>query len=220
MEKKKLIAPMIVAILTLAVLVVGATYAYITVTAKINFNTYTISSSVQSMGSVAINGGSNLTMNLTRTQVQKLAKDTMYYASSNGTATTQATAPTIATASVTGEGTFDCTYTLNISSTINNMGTAAVSKGDGLLVLKINHFNETGDNLVTTYDMNTAHPDLHSTTGVTLNGKMKGLKSGINKIITAQLAYKNSLTADQTALAGTSVTYTFKITKFDCTATA
>ena len=136
METKKIIAPTLVAIITLVMLTVGATYAYFTVSATNNFGTKTITATTPTLGSVALSSGSNLYLNLSRVNMMTANQGT-YYAVTNsaGTATTTATTTNIATATVTGAGTFSCDYTINVaySGTMKEALTAA-----GTAILNVN----------------------------------------------------------------------------------
>lgn len=212
-NKKKLMASAIVAVATLVVLTFGATYAYFTVNYSSSYTTRTAKATAASVGSVALTSGSNLTMSLTAAQMMKQASNVTYYATASGASTT-ASSPTIATAKVTGAGTFKCTYTLTVSkSATNDMYTkfqAMAGKAAGQIVLTINN-----GGTATTMDFNTA-----SLFPKTISGTMTGLTSAASKTITAQLKVVNSSTVDQTALAGTDITINFAVSNFTCTATA
>jgi len=209
MEAKKILVPTIIAVVTLVMLVVGATYAYFSVGTDNNFGTRTIQASAAEVGSVALATGSNLTMNLTAAQMMKSEGGSTYYASASGTTETATTA-TIGTATVTGAGTFTCTYELNVAASgTKNMYTAfqgMTGKSSGQIVLTVNG---------TAYDFNTA-----SLFPKTISGTMTGLTSAASQKITAQLKVVNSATVDQSALAGTDLTLSFTVSDFECTATA
>jgi len=119
-NSKKIIVPTIVAIVTLVMLTVGATYAYFTVSATNSFGTKTITATTPEIGSVALSTGSNLSMTLTAAQMMKQSSDVTYYASASG-ATTTATTANIGTATVTGAGTFTCNYTLSVTDNDNSL---------------------------------------------------------------------------------------------------
>ena len=202
METKKIIAPTLVAIITLVMLTVGATYAYFTVSATNNFGTKTITATTPTLGSVALSSGSNLYLNLSRVNMMTANQGT-YYAVTNsaGTATTTATTTNIATATVTGAGTFSCDYTINVaySGTMKEALTAA-----GTAILNVNG---------TDYDVySTAFPK-------EISGTMSGLTSSASKSLTASLRFVNT-NANQNTLADKTLTLTFTATAFKCTATA
>lgn len=207
-NNKKVIVPTIVAIITLVMLTVGATYAYFTVSATNSFGTKTITATTPSVGSVALSTGSNLTMTLTAAQMMKQSSDVTYYASPSG-ATTTATTANIGTAKVTGSGTFTCTYSLSVTDNDNSLYDAFQSmtgKSTGQIVLTVNG---------TSYDFNTA-----SLFPKTISGTMTGLTSSASQNITAQLKFVNKTSVDQSSLAGKSITLTFTVSNFSCTATA
>jgi len=207
-NSKKIIVPTIVAIVTLVMLTVGATYAYFTVSATNSFGTKTITATTPEIGSVALSTGSNLSMTLTAAQMMKQSSDVTYYASASG-ATTTATTANIGTATVTGAGTFTCNYTLSVTDNDNSLYDAFQSmtgKSAGQIVLTVNG---------TAYDFNTA-----SLFPKTITGTMSGLTSSASQNITAQLKFVNKTSVDQTTLAGKSITLTFTVSDFSCTATA
>jgi len=207
-NSKKIIVPTIVAIVTLVMLTVGATYAYFTVSATNSFGTKTITATTPEIGSVALSTGSNLSMTLTAAQMMKQSSDVTYYASASG-ATTTATTANIGTATVTGAGTFTCNYTLSVTDNDNSLYDAFQSmtgKSAGQIVLTVNG---------TAYDFNTA-----SLFPKTITGTMSGLTSSASQNITAQLKFVNKASVDQSSLAGKTITLTFTVSDFSCTATA
>lgn len=209
-DAKKVLIPAIIAVVTLVILTVGATYAYFSVSSTSSgYTTRTVNAQAPDIGSVALTSGTNLTMNLTASQMMLPANETTYYASSSGTTTT-ATTENIGTAKVTGSGTFTCNYTLTVSAsgTKNMYDTfqSMSNKSTGQIVLTVNG---------TSYDFNTA-----SLFPKTINGTMTGLTSSASQNITAQLKLVNSKTIDQTALAGTDITLSFAVSSFSCTATS
>ena len=117
MEKKdnnKVLLLIGIVVSVLIVLVFSATYAYFSVTGNNNFGTTTIEGSAESVGSVTLNGTSaNLLMNLSASDMMQDNATTWYASSTNKTETP--TEERIGEISVTGNGYFSCTYTLNIS---------------------------------------------------------------------------------------------------------
>lgn len=209
METKKILAPTILAIVTLVLITVGATYAYFVVsTSTEEFTTRTAEASTPSLGSVALASGTNLSMTLTTADMMQGSSDITYYASSTGKTTT-ATTETIGTATVTGAGTFDCNYTLTVTDNDNSLYDAFQSwdgKTTGQIVLTVNG---------TDYDFNTAN--LFSNP---ISGSFTGLKEGTNGTITASLKIVNKKEVDQSKLANNSITLSFAVSNFSCTATA
>ena len=71
-EKKKIIVPIVIGVLTLLVLVIGATYAYFAVGINNNFGTTTISASADDVGTVTLtNINSTLSMSLTAADMMR-----------------------------------------------------------------------------------------------------------------------------------------------------
>ena len=79
-------------------------------------------------------------------------------------------------------------------------------KSAGQIVLTVNG---------TAYDFNTA-----SLFPKTISGTMTGLTSSASQNITAQLKFVNKASVDQSSLAGKTITLTFTVSNFSCTATA
>jgi len=190
METKKILLPMIVAITTLVVLTFGATYAYFSVSSTSNVSA-TASATAPSVGSVSLASGSNLSLSLTRVQMMQKSADTPYTSSGN-----------IATATVTGDGTFSCSYTLNVAYS----GTMKAKLANtGWAVLTVN---------------GTAY-DIQSTTfPLTVTGNLTGLTKSASKSIAAEIKVVNLKGTNQNAMAGTNATFTFTATAFSCSATA
>ena len=213
--KVKILVPSIIAVIVLIVLVTGATYAYINYVSTENFKTFYISGTIPDYGTVTMNTTNDLTMELTRLQVISSAKGD-YYATPNGISTTDTDMQVIGTATVEGEGTFDCTYDLNIKAN-GDLFTKAKDIGTSLLTLEI----EKGDNNTKTY--NFSNEDLKTTimseNGETLTGlKLTGLKTGVDGFVKARLKYTNSENDNQGALQNTNGTVEFSIDNFKCTA--
>jgi len=202
MEKNKILIPTIFAVITLVVVTFGATYAYFTVTAKNDFGTKTIEAKTPDVGSVALSTGSNLYLNLSRSNMTQANVGTYYAVSdSAGIATTTETTVNIGTATVSGEGTFTCTYKLSIvqEGTLKEALTIA-----NTAILNVNGIN---------YDVySTSFP-------LTIDGTMTGLLDGSPQNITAQFKFVNTNTS-QNELKNKNITIKFSVSDFDCTATA
>lgn len=209
METKKVLAPTIVAIVTLVMLTVGATYAYFTVTTSTtDFTTRTAEATTPKIGNVALASGSNLTMTLTAADMMKGSNDITYYASSSGKKTSATTA-TIGTATVTGEGKFNCNYTLTIDDNATSLYDAFQAwsgKTAGQIILNVNG---------TDYDFNTA-----TLFPKEISGTFTGLTSTNSGTITASLKLVNKKDVDQSELANKTITLSFGIkpNTFTCTA--
>lgn len=202
METKKILVPMIVAIATLVMLTVGATYAYFAVGTDYETYSTTVKAEAASVGSVALEAGTSLNMNLTAAQMMLQSSDVTYYATASGTPQTTENTVTLATAKVEGAGTFTCSYTLSVAYT-GTMKAALPAAGSAIL-------NVAGTNY-----------DVYSTTfPKTISGTLTGLTSGASKTITGSLKVVNLKGTDQSAMAGTNMTLTFTATAFSCEATA
>ena len=211
--KKQVVMPTIIAVAALVSLVVGATYAYFSVSGTNSYGTKTITAEAAQVGSVALTSGSNLTLNLTRAQMMKKSSDTSYYASASGVTTTE-TSPIIATATVTGEGTFRCNYTITITaSATNNMYTAfqnSANKSTGQIILTVNG---------TQIDFYTAN--LFPSNKITYSGTISGITSSTalaDRSLSAQLKFVNKNGVIQDDLQNTDITLTFSATAFSCEA--
>jgi len=206
MNIKKVIIPIIISVATLILLTVGATYAYFNIGATNNFGTKTIKTSAESVGNVALSTGTNLTLDLSAKDMMNQGSDLAYYASSDGTTTTS-TVEKIGTATVTGEGIYNCTYKLTMNDNSNSMYDVfqgMSTKSAGQIILTVNG---------TEYDFNTA--GLFSKE---ISGTMYGLTSEEARDISASLKIVNKTSVDQNALAGSSITITFSATSFECNA--
>ncbi len=210
MINKKIIVPTLVAIATMLLLVVGATYAYILVQSNDNFDNLLVTSKIDEVGTVTINKTAELNLNLVYAQVSKPDQDTIYYATTSGP-TTEEQSPIIATATVTGPGVYNCSYNLFVTAQ-GDIFNNSVNKGTGFLQLTVN--GGINGNTPDVHDFNTSWSDKNVT------GTLTDISANSPKNITAQLFFKNSSTVDQYALSGTNGTVTFSITSFECTATS
>ena len=205
-KNKKIIILTAIAILVLLTLIIGATYAYFLVGITNNFGTKTITATTPSIGSVALTQGNNLLLDLTAADMMNKNSDTIYYASSSGT-TTSSTTENIGVATVTGLGTYNCSYSLKMDDSTNSLYDKFQSmdtKSIGQIVLTINGVE---------YDFNTA--DLFPKI---ISGTMNGLSSSNIGYITAQLKVVNKTNVDQSALSGSNLSITFTIESFNCEA--
>ncbi len=214
-KNRQVMLPIVISIITLLVVTVGATYAYFSVSGTNSYGTKTIQASTPEVGTVTLNSGSNLTMALTREQMMKKSGDVAYYATNSGATTTE-TSPVIAEAVVSGQGTYTCTYTIEITkSATSDLYTAfqAMSgKSAGQIVLTVGG---------TAYDFNTQN--LFTSNKIIVNGSFTGITSSstaASRQLTAQLKFVNKETVVQDALQGKDITLTFAATSFECNATA
>ena len=207
MKDKKIMVSAIIGIGVLVLLVLGATFAYFVVPVKNNFTKTNASSKIDSIGTVTLSPGSDISMEITSGQMMQMDTDVAYYGSSEGT-TEEETSEIIATASVSGNGVFNCTYDLVMNATgTNNMYDAVqgMSDKEGQLILTVNGVR---------YDFSTTNlfPK-------TISGEMLGLTEGVNQELTAQLKLINKTGTEQNALIGTDINITFELQNFECSAT-
>lgn len=206
MEKKKVIVPTIVAVLTMIMLTVGATYAYFQITATNSFGTKSISASTAPLGSVSFTKlGDNLTMSLSATDMLQANAQT-YYASGSSTPAT------IGVIKVTGAGKFNCSYTMTITKSSTSADKdlytkfqAMNTKSEGQIFFTLN--NET-------YDFNTEN--LFTNNVITYSGTINGITSTADVNVIANLAIVNSSTIIQTPLNDSNITLTFAVPTFSC----
>ena len=200
METKKKMILTIIGIVTLLVLIGSATYAYFTVGTNYEDFMTNINAKTDGTGSVAIKSGTNLNLNLTLSDMRLLDSDVVYYATEDGTASTEVNNVAVATTEVTGTGTYSCNYTLNVAYT----GTMkAAIPNEGSVILNVNG---------TDYDIySTDFP-------ITISGTLTELRPGLSQTINGYLKVINLSGIDQTAMAGTIMGLSFTATEFDCTA--
>ena len=205
-ENKKLVISTLIMVMTLVVLVMGATYAYFSADHTISSNTTKIESNIESVGIVSLSAGTDLKLNISAVQMMQQTGDVNYYATVSGTpqvGTENSVA--IATADVEGNGTMSCSYTIKATLTgTNNMYTAftgMTTKSAGQLVLTVDG---------TEYDFfNTSFPK-------TITGTFSGLKEGSPQNIMSSFKVVNKSSIDQSNLAGTDLTITFTVESLNC----
>lgn len=208
MNNKKLIISTVIAVATFLILIVGASFAYFTVGTSNDFETRNISVEAESVGSVALVQGDNISIDLTAADMMEKESDVTYYGTSNGKTTTE-TEEKIATATVTGDGRYNCSYTLNMDDNSNSMYDifqVMDEKSAGQIILTVNGVN---------YDFNNS-----GMFPKTISGTLNGITKNNPKYLTAKLKIVNSSTIDQSALAGSNITITFNVSEFNCNATS
>jgi len=191
MKTKGILAPTIVAVATLIMLTFGATYAYFAVSSTSNVSA-TASATAPTVGSVSLVTGNAVSISPTRVQMMNQGSNKAY-----------SDTDTIATASVTGDGTYSCDYSLSVSCSgtmISKLG------GTGWVVLTVD-----GQTL-----------DLKSGTTKTITGTMTGLTKTTPKTISATMTLNNLTGTDQNAIAGTTASCSITVSStsgFTCKAT-
>lgn len=202
---KKALISTIIMVITFVVLIMGASYAYFSIGAANNFNTINVSGSASTVGNVALSAGKNLKLNLSAINMMQSTSDQVYYATESGSPSTTLTSLAIATAKVNGNGTMKCEYTLNASvSGTNNMYAAfqnMAGRSTGQLVLVVDGVE---------YDLyNTTFP-------TTMSGEISGINSTTSDFIMASFKVVNKSNVKQDSLAGTDLTISFTVAKFEC----
>ncbi len=208
-NKRKALKYLLIVVIFLFLLVIGATYAYFTVSGGNSFGTKTIGASAESAGTVILNGSqANLILHVTAPDMMNKGSDVTYWGTSDGTPSTTQNIVTLGSTQVTGTKTYNCSYTLNATASgTNNMYTAfqgMTGKSANQLVLKI------GDN---TYDFNTAN-----LFPITVNGTLEGVTASESQSITAEFYLVNKTSLNQNALASTDININISATNFSCTA--
>ena len=246
-EKKKVLVPTIVAVVTLIALVAGATYAYFAVGTTNNFGTTNINATAENVGTVALNAGSDLSLSVTA--VDMMAKfneetpvDVNYYATVGETTpnhTNDSTPITIGSAAVTGPGTFNCNYTLEVtpsytgetarSSMLQQLnGMVSPEPTTGQLILYV---NGTSYDLYTLVHNNNLSDVVGSIVTYEIPGTFTGISESTNSnstknLITAQLKLVNlgganpSVANSQNDLAGTNLNLQIRVKDNSLTCTA
>lgn len=204
-ENKKIIIPTLIMVITLVMLVMGATYAYFSADYTIDSNTTKIESTIESVGIVSLSAGTDLSLNISAVQMMQQTGDVEYYATESGTPSTSSNTVAIATADVEGNGTMSCDYQLKAAlSGTNNMYTAFTNmstKSQGQLVLTVDGVE---------YDF------YETTFPKTITGTLSGLKDGSPQNIMASFKVVNKSSIDQSDLAGTDLTITFTVESLSC----
>ncbi len=216
---RKAIFPLIVAVSTLLVFVIGATYAYFGVGITGNNIVTTITGSTPKQTVIALQSKSNqLSISLTAEQMSPTVSssaDKKYFADVNGTVSDNSPGPVIAAITITGDtaNTYTCTYKYNIKAT-----------ADGIISTYKNHYGFGGIRLWLT-GMTTGSWDITEQkyvtallgTGLEITGSMT--IGGSTKTRNLQITFRidNLKDKDQTFMAGKSETLTITTTLTSCT---
>ncbi len=206
-NRKKLVIYSTIVFVVLLILVLGASYAYFQVSSTNSFGSKTISATTPALGSVSLVGDNNsLSLNLRGSDMMKKTGDVTYYGTTSGVPTTDVTSVQLAHTTVSGAGTFNCSYTLNVAATgTNNLYTAFQgwgSKSYGQILLNING---------TDYDFRTTN-----LFPITINGTLNGVSSSKPKYIEASVRMVNKYSLNQDVLQNKDITITITATSFSC----
>ena len=208
-DNKSIIAYVLLALSIVIVMVLGSAYAYFSTGTTNNFGTTTIEGYADSVGSVTLVGtNANIRLNLSGSNMAQSANDITYWGTASGTPSTTQNVVTLGSTTVTGEGYYDCSYTLNVAASgTNNMYTAfqgMSGKSTEQIVLKVGEAK---------YDFNTS-----SLFPITINGTLSGVSASNIQSITAEFYIVNKNNVIQNALAGTDISMSITATSFTCTA--
>ncbi len=138
MNNKNTILLTVIAVATLLVAVVGATFAYFTVSQASGTANTTVTAKAEAVGSVVLdNADNNLVLEVTAQEMAQ-GNEKKYYAVKSGTAaknSTDGTPISIAKATISnpGESTYTCTATFTVAAS-GNMA-EALEEGDAKVVL-------------------------------------------------------------------------------------
>ena len=226
MLKKGSIVLSVIAIAVLLAAVIGASYAYFSVTGENTSATTNINVFTPNIGLVGTTGSKTLTLNVSAKQMTLANQGKKYYAVENTSSSSDnSTAPdiTLATMTVNGGDTkysYSCTGTLTI--TLN---------GDIKNVLASNslYFEVKNSNGITIQDL-TSPLDLATlktsgTVSKTFSYTLTGATGSNSKSLVGNVYFQNAglgsnssiANADQSAMAGKNISVTITVTTTSCT---
>jgi len=211
MDKKNTMLLTVIAVATLLVAVVGATFAYFTVSSTNSTATTSVTTKAEAVGTVALtNGTQAFYLNVTTAQMAEDLKGTKtYYAQTTDVASTTEAPSPIAVANFSAiavddaEVTYSCTFDYTIEPAAGTAANAlTVLKNDGVYQLTAGN-GVTLDE--TTYNLGESQSGSGSLT----------LTDGNSTSISAVASLKNS-TDEQNAIAGLSIKTTITFSNFIC----
>lgn len=214
-----LIIPFVIIIMLLIFLVIGSSFAYFQVVASNNSSTTKINTSIENVGSIAIESiGNDIVMDLSSLQMMQQGTDVTYYASTSGVTTTETTEE-IGKIQVTGNGIFKCDYSFDIvassNSTESNLYTKfqnMSTKSTGQIVLTINASDTTK-----VYDFYTAGLfTSENSYKQVFSGTITGVKEGSPESITAQFKFANKTGVIQDNLKNADISLSISVSNFKC----
>lgn len=204
-DLKSIIIPTLIMIITFFVLIVGATYAYFSVSTSVSGGSSKINTIAETAGISTLRTGNNLSLNLTLVDMMKNNNDVTYYATVDGTPSTTENTEIIGVAEVDGNGIMNCSYELEVTTSgTNNMYTAfqnMSTKSTGQLVLNVAGIEY----------------DLYSVTfPLNISGTLENVQEGSSKDIKASFRIVNKSNIDQSGIAGTDIVLSFSINEYKC----
>jgi len=203
-NNKKILVPTIVAVVTLVLLVFGATYAYFTIGSTNNFGTKDLSATVEDMaGAVVLSQETDtLSLNVTRTMMSKDNKWTAYYASGSYIPAS------IAKISVAGDGTYKCDYKVTVTKSSSS------PENDLYKSFLENTLGEDREIVfwINGHDYHFVEEDLFP---ITHTDTIYNINKDNPKYIASNLKITNQY-FDQNYLKGKDITLTYNISDFEC----
>ena len=210
MDKKNTMLLTVIAVATLLVAVVGATFAYFSVAQQNQSQTVNVTGQTTDVGAATLTTPTTaMHINLTGAQMAEDVKGTPYYSATGSEAyLTSADAAEIAKLAVTGGDaslTYTCNYSLTISKGATDTMIDKLVAGDGSIVL--------AGNTITTADKDIDLTEL-KTGAVTIEGTATALSSAKSESVTAYVQINN--TNEVQNFAGTNLAVEIKAATFAC----
>ena len=211
MEKKNTMLLTVIAVATLLVAVVGATFAYFSVSTANSSSTVNVTGQTTAVGAATLTTPTvAMHLNLTAAEMAEAVKGTTYYSAVGEKAyETSAIPQVIAKAEVTGGDetvSYKCDYTLTVKAGATDTMTAALGAGEGKLIL-------AGDSITSSKEI-----DLSSlaTGDATITGSFASLTSAAAQEITAYAQLTNAET-EQPDLVNKTLAVEITDATFTCT---
>ena len=212
MDKKNTMLLTVIAVATLLVAVVGATFAYFTVSnSTAGATTVTGSVGGDSIGTITLAGGQPLYLEVSAAEMAVGLANTDYYtvttqASRNATELTDASRSiyTATLADENGTGTYTCTYEFSVTATGEMLNVD--NAGDVELVIE-DSVNGTTRRALNAETL--TNPITGTWSGITGNGASRTLSAYV-------VLHNTDNTAGQNSLAGTDLTVTITPVEFVC----
>jgi len=210
MDKKNTMLLTVIAVATLLVAVVGATFAYFTATAQNQGETINVTGSTTSVGAPTLSTPTTaMHINLTGTEMAQGAQGSEYFSAVDAQVPYLASATPVNIAKMTVDGgdatvTYTCDYELTIARGTTDTMIAGMAAGDGKLVL-------AGDTITGTkeHDLTTITAE-----GVKVAGQVTDLSTASEEFVTAYVQINN--TENPQNFAGTNLAVEVKATTFNC----
>ncbi len=215
MDKKNVMLLTVIAVATLLVAVVGATFAYFSLTNTNNGGTTTATTTTEQMGTITLSDGEeDLHLKLTAANMAEAKAGQKYFAvkDTEGTPSTTSVKANVVKASIAG-GSNTATYTCNGKLNVKVTGTdITASELSGKVTL-------TADAKTTITGGEVSLTDAAATNGVDVTYVMTAIKNDTATTpekIYADMYFENT-SSTQNSLAGKTITATIESTEFSCT---